>query len=50
MDDHYTVVEQDGSMTDGGLKSYQNELIYREPEDNLDKVDQLCLFMESRLV
>ena len=50
MEEHYEVTEHDGSMTDGGMKSYQNELIYHEPDDDLEKVDLLCRYMESRLV
>ena len=50
MEEHYEVTEHDGSMTDGGMKSYQNELVYQEPDDSLEHIDFLCMLMEARLV
>ena len=49
-DQHIVIIEQDGSMTDGGLKSYQHEPAYDLPHETTDDVDRLCLLLESRLI
>ena len=51
MDDTVLVVEQDGSATDGGQKSYQSSKIQSiDSTDSLNEVDMICLFSESRLI
>lgn len=47
---HYIVVEQDGSMTDGGMKAYQNERSYDPPHETIEDTEKFCLLLESRLI
>jgi len=49
-EESYIVVEQDGSMTDGGLKAYQHEQSYDLPHDTVEDVDKMCFLLESRLI
>ena len=50
MEEHYEVKEQDGSMTDGGLKSYLHERSYNLPHKTVEEVDRMCQLLESRLI
>lgn len=49
-EEHYIVIEQDGYMTNGGMKVYQQETSYDVPTDNIEDVDKLCLLLEARLI
>ena len=47
---HYIVVEQDGSMTYGGLNAYQTERSYDPPHETIEEMEKFCLLLEARLI
>ena len=49
-EEHYIIVEQDGSMTNGGMKTYLQEKSYDLPHETTEEVDHMCFLLESRLI